>query len=194
MNHTQNAVQKTVLEAVHRHPGAMSALFLGHLLRGNVLGRIAEKGLIDSPSFGALRAVSPLEVDAAIAAVTAAGWVTKVAGPYAALVLTHEGAAKVSAAAVDEAARVAGAQMLCSDAAWQAYYGWRKREAQRRGSIPYRILSNDLLGNIARLAPATLGELLLVPGLGKVRAMRYHVELTAIGQQLRNQPPAASAV
>lgn len=195
MNHTQKAVQKTVLEAVHRHPGAMSALFLGHLLRGNVLGRIAEKGLIDSPSFGALRSVSPLEVDAAIAACQAAGWVTKVAGPYAALVLTHGGTAKVNGAHRAELAAEADAvTLLSSNESFKVYHDWRRKLAARNNKPAYRVLTNTILNELARIRPATLGELLLVPGLGKVRAMRYSDELIAIGRQLRNQPPAASAV
>jgi hypothetical protein len=45
--------ERAIIEAVKLHPGVMSPIMLDHYLRGEVLGRMSEKGLLDSPYFGA---------------------------------------------------------------------------------------------------------------------------------------------
>jgi hypothetical protein len=185
-----NDTQLVVLRAVHEHPGAMSALFLSHLLRGNIFGRMAEKGVAESSHRGALAHLTPVEVDTAIAGAVEAGLLKRVAGPYASLVTTRGGEALVSRQHMPPP--VEGSTTVSPDVAYKAYYAWRQGEARSKRTIPYRVLTNRILNEIARIQPVTLGELLLVPGLGKLRAMRYQDGLLAIGQQLRGVTPAAA--
>lgn len=186
-----NDTQLVVLRAVHDHPGAMSALFLSHLLRGNIFGRMAEKGVADSPHRGALMYLQPEQIDAAIAEVIAAGWVARVAGPYAALVATREGESLVIGRQ-HMPLPVEPSETVSPDEAYKAYHAWRQAEARRRRTMPYRLITNRILNEIARIQPATLAELLQVPGLGKLRALRHQADLLAIGQQLRGVTPAAA--
>lgn len=47
-------IEEAVLDAIAKHPGVMSAPLLSFLLVGEPFGRMAEKGLVDTPFFGML--------------------------------------------------------------------------------------------------------------------------------------------
>lgn len=175
---------RTVLAAVRMHPNLMSPVLLDHLLRGEVIGRMAEKGLLDSPHFGELKALPTGAVYHLIEACLAAGWLSRGAGFYPALVLTHTGEDLLLGAAVpahDEAS---------PEENYQAYYRWRKAIAQSRRTPPYRIFPNATLNELAKRRPVSLEELLMVPGLGKRRALRYQDELLAVGVALKQAQDA----
>ena len=74
---------------------------------------------------------------------------------------------------------------VVDDAAFQAFHRWRRQVATSRRTMPYRILPGQLLVELARVCPTNYQELLLVQGLGRIRAARYGDELIAIGQELK---------
>ena len=169
---------RTVLHAVKLHPGLMSPILLAYLLRGETIGRMLEKGLMESPLRGAHAGVAEAELAEAIADAERHGWLSKASGFYPALRLTTAG----------EAQLVAEAAGRCSEAspsyAYRHYHAWRQGAARRRRTPPYRVVSNQVLNAIALRRPRTLDELLDVPGLGKRRALRYVEELLAVGREL----------
>ncbi|MEB3197513.1 MAG: hypothetical protein VKP62_09950, partial [Candidatus Sericytochromatia bacterium] len=85
----------TVLRAVQQHPGLMSPIMLEYLLRGETIGRMEEKGLLQSPYLGVLSAVAPEEVASCVADVLGLGWIGRAAGFYPSLRLTAAGAAQL---------------------------------------------------------------------------------------------------
>lgn len=116
MNHPH---ARTVLQAVQRHPHAMSPILLEYMLRGEVIGRMAEKGLTESPLHGALAEEPNWVVAEGIMACLAAGWIARSGGFYPALRLTPQGEAQLAVAAAT----------ACHEAApelsYRAYHRWR---------------------------------------------------------------------
>lgn len=171
-----------VLQALARHPGLMSPLMLEYLLRGETIGRMEEKGLLESPFHGALADAPAGAVAAAVATVLTSGWVARANGFYPALRLTTAGEVHLLSQAG-----------LCHEAAperaYRAYHRWRSRAARRLRKPPYRILPNAILTSLARVRPSSLGQLLEIPGLGKRRALRYEAELLAVGTALGDESP-----
>ena len=86
---------RTVLSAVQKHPLLMSPVLLEYLLRGDVIGRMAEKGLLQSPFHAALAAEPSHEIAAAIAQCLEQGWLLRTSGFYPALTVSPAGAGKV---------------------------------------------------------------------------------------------------
>lgn len=172
---------KFVLQAVDQHPDCMSPVLLEHLLRGEVIGRMAEKGLLESPLLAALSDLPPGAVAHLVEACLDAGWLSRSGGFYPALSLTLSGRQLLNSFS----AQVHSTE-LSPDDCYQAYYRWRQSLARERRTPPYRILTNQTLNHLARIRPTSLDELLLVPGLGKRRALRYRDELMSVGQALKN--------
>lgn len=172
---------KFVLQAVDQHPHCMSPVLLEHLLRGEVIGRMAEKGLLDSPYMGLLTDLPPGAVAHLIEACLDAHWLSRSNGFYPALTLTLSGRQLLQSFQAE-----ASSSEFSPEDAYQAYYKWRQSLARERRTPPYRILTNLTLNHLARIRPTNLEELLLVPGLGKRRALRYQYELLGVGQALRN--------
>lgn len=179
--------KRTVLAAVQAHPMAMSAVMLEYLLRGERVGRMAEKGLLASDFHGALKAVPGPEIAFLISDLLGEKLLLRTAGFYPALVLSPLGELHLSG----EAERV---QERSPAKAFQAYHRWRRELARSLRTPPYRILSNELLNHLAIRQPTTLEELLAVPGLGKRRAMRYREGLLALGLRLDEEEPLAQAI
>ena len=179
---------RLVLQTLADHPAMMSPVLLDHFLRGEVLGRMAEKGLLDSPHFGALSTLPSIAVAALIDGCTQVGWLKRAEGFYPALSLTSKGESALDAygPARSEAS---------PDTNYKAYYRWRQNIARALRKPPYRIVPNATLNALALRRPTTLEELLRVPGLGKRRALRYHLELIEVGKALaaeeRGEPAAA---
>jgi superfamily II DNA helicase RecQ len=171
---------RTVLQAVERHPLLMSPILLEYLLRGESIGRMSEKGLDASPFLGRLAEAAPGAIAAGIADALDAGWLARSGGFYPALKLTAQGEAQLLV-------RPGGAG-LCQEAApersYRVYHRWRQGVARRHRTPPYRIVPNTILTQLAARRPQSLGELLLIPGLGKRRALRYQTELLAVGREL----------
>lgn len=184
-----NTIQtRMILQAVQLHRGLMSPVLLEHLLRGEVLGRMAEKGLLESPYLGALANLPAGSVFHLIEACLDAGWLARSEGFYPAVSVTRAGedllGAWLRSASIERS----------PEHAYRAYYRWRQGVARARRTPPYRILPNATLNELAMRRPVTLEELLAVPGLGKRRALRYHLELLAVGSDLRsNESPAELA-
>jgi len=177
-----------VLLAVLAHPAAMSASLLAYLLRGEALGRLAEKRLDASPHRGALADVPAVVVAEAIQGCVAAGWLSKGAGVYPALRPTALGEAQLAAGEAHLATgERAGSVEAAPEVSYRAYHRWRHEVASQRRTPPYRILPNTILTALAARRPQTLGQLLAIPGLGKRRALRYQQGLTAVGRALHAQ-------
>lgn len=172
------SLSRTVLLAVQTHPLAMSPVLLAYMLRGEVIGRMAEKGLANSPHFGVLAEASEEDVAAAIATCLDQRWLTRAAGFYPALRLTVSGDVRL---VTEHPTRCREA---APDAAYKLYHTWRKGTAQAMRTPPYRILPNTILVALAARRPETLNQLLEIPGLGKRRALRYHTDLVAVGRAL----------
>lgn len=172
--------KRTVLAAVAAHPMVMSPILLEYLLRGERVGRMAEKGLLDSPHHGALKALPGAEISFLIADLVQDKLLAKTAGVYPALVVSPVGELYLLG-------HEDGVQERSPAKAFQAYHRWRRQLARTLRKPPYRLLSNELLNHMAIRQPTTLEELLAVPGLGKRRAMRYREGLLALGQELRAQ-------
>jgi superfamily II DNA helicase RecQ len=174
---TTHFQSRLVLQVLHDHPAAMSPVLLDHFLRGEVLGRMAEKGLLDSPHFGALATLPGFAVAALIDGCEQLGWLQRAEGFYPALSLTAKGEAALDAYGPlrTEAS---------PDANYKAYYRWRANVARALRKPPYRIVPNATLNALALRRPTSLEELLRVPGLGKRRALRYHLELVEVGRNL----------
>jgi superfamily II DNA helicase RecQ len=168
---------RLVLQVLRDHPAAMSPVLLDHFLRGEVLGRMAEKGLLDSPHFGALSALPGFAVAALIDGCEQVGWLRRADGFYPGLSLTAKGEDMLDS--YGPARSVASPEVN-----YKAYYRWRKGVAQALRKPPYRIVPNATLNALALRRPTTLEELLRVPGLGKRRALRYHLELLDVGRSL----------
>lgn len=172
-----------VLKAVQLHPNTMSPILLDHLLRGETIGRMAEKGLLDSPYFGMLADLPMGAVYHLIEACIETGWLSRGTGFYPALGLTHTGEDLLF-----------GQRSQSVEASphenYQAYYRWRQAYARSLRKPPYRIFPNVTLNELAKRRPLSLEELLLVPGLGKRRALRYQDELLAVGRALKNAQDA----
>ncbi len=168
---------RLVLQVLADHPGAMSPVLLDHFLRGEVLGRMADKGLLESPYFGALSTLPSIAVAALIDGCQQVGWLSRADGFYPALSLTTKG---------EEALDSYGPTRseASPETNYKAYYRWRKGVAQMLRKPPYRIVPNATLNALALRRPTTLEELLRVPGLGKRRALRYHLELIEVGRAL----------
>lgn len=98
-----NRAHVAALQAVRQHPLLMSPLLLEYLLRGEIIGRMAEKGLLDSPHHGALADVCGPSVAENIAEVLAAGYIARGGGFYPALKITPAGEAALDAAMALEA-------------------------------------------------------------------------------------------
>ena len=81
----------TVLNAVNAHPLAMSPILLEYLLRGEVIGRMAEKGLLESPYHGVLADTEPGLVAGLISEALGKGFMSRGGGFYPALKLTPAG-------------------------------------------------------------------------------------------------------
>lgn len=170
---------RVVLAAVRLHPKLMSPVLLDHLLRGEPIGRMTEKGLLDSPHFGALRSLPLGAVYHLIEACLESGWLARGTGFYPALHLTHAGEDLLMTGKSLETEHVSPEEN------YQAYYRWRQNYARERRTPPYRIFPNATVNELARRRPLTLEELLMVPGLGKRRALRYQNELLAVGAALK---------
>ena len=168
----------TVLKAVQEHPACMSPVLLEHFLRGEVLGRMAEKGLLDSPHFGAFSTLPAMVVAALIDGCVQVGWLKREEGFYPALSLTHKGEDALSHAVASASSEVS------PEESYKAYYRWRQATARSMRKPPYRIVPNATLNQLAMRRPTTLEDLLKVPGLGKRRALRYHKELLEVGASL----------
>ncbi|MFP5501804.1 MAG: HRDC domain-containing protein [Candidatus Sericytochromatia bacterium] len=181
---TMTTQTRTVLSAVRHHPKLMSPVLLDHLLRGEVIGRMAEKGLLDSPHFGALKSLPVGAAYHLIEACMESGWLVRGTGFYPALQLTHTGEDLLMAGQTLEAEHVSPEEN------YQAYYRWRQGYARERRTPPYRIFPNATVNELAKRRPVTLEELLMVPGLGKRRALRYQNELLAVGAALKQAQDA----
>lgn len=170
---------RVVLQAVQRHPLLMSPLLLEYLLRGEMIGRMQEKGLMESPFHGILADAPPGAIAEAIADALDAGWLARSGGFYPALKLTPHGEGQL------EVRDGAGA---CREAApersYRVYHRWRQGVARRHRTPAYRIVPNVILTQLAARRPRSLDELLQIPGLGKRRALRYQFELLAVGREL----------
>jgi superfamily II DNA helicase RecQ len=181
----QPAQLRTVLLAVQAHPFLMSPVLLEHLLRGEELGRMREKGLVGSPYFGALPTADVLDLYRLIQVCVEAGWLARGTGFYPALGLTHKGEDQLAEWAQPVVSE------SCAERHYQAYYRWRQQVARRLRKPPYRIVTNATLNALAMRLPTSLESLLMVPGLGKRRALRYHEELILVGQALVSQAAPA---
>jgi superfamily II DNA helicase RecQ len=168
---------QTILQAVQKHPLMMSPVLLDYLLRGEIIGRMAEKGLLNSPFHAALAGEKPHEINAAIAHCLEQGWLARTSGFYPALILTAAGELRLAAGAN-------AAVEASPEQAYRMYYKWRQNTARTLRKPPYRIFPNVTVNHLAVLCPTTLEELLGVPGLGKRRALRYQDELLAVGREL----------
>lgn len=174
---TKSFQSRLVLQVLHDHPAVMSPVLLDHFLRGEVLGRMAEKGLLDSPHFGSLSTLPSMVVAALIDGCEQVGWIKRSDGFYPGLALTTKGEDALDAYGPPRTE-------ASPDTHYKAYYRWRKSVAQRLRKPPYRIVPNATLNQLALRRPTTLEELLRVPGLGKRRALRYHLELLEVGRDL----------
>jgi len=170
---------QVVLRAVQAHPSTMSPILLEYLLRGETIGRMEEKGLLESSHFGALRDLPPGAVASLIGEALLERYLLRSGGFYPALRLstTGEGELLVSEGRVCHEA--------VPDLAYRAYQRWRRQTALRAKTPAYRILPNSILNNLAARRPVSLDELLDIPGLGKRRALRYHRELLAVGMSVK---------
>lgn len=177
-----NSIQtRTILATVQLHGGLMSPVLLEHFLRGEVIGRMAEKGLVDSPYMGALATLPAGAVGHLIEACLDVGWLVRADGYYPALSLSRSGLDLLAAY------QRTGSTERSPDHAYRAYYRWRQSIARARRTPPYRILPNATLNELASRLPITLEELLCVPGLGKRRALRYQADLMVVGRELRGE-------
>jgi hypothetical protein len=84
-------MRQTILAAVEAHPGCMSPIMLDHFLRGQVFGRMADKGLLESPHFGALAGADSQQLTDAIFDLLREGAVSRADGFYPALSLATKG-------------------------------------------------------------------------------------------------------
>ncbi|MDB5095698.1 MAG: recQ [Cyanobacteria bacterium RYN_339] len=171
---------KTILQAVQKHPLMMSPVLLEYLLRGEIIGRMSEKGLLESPFHAALVDEKSHEITAAVAHCLEQGWLARTSGFYPALILTSAGELRL-AAATNPAVEASPEQ------AYRLYYKWRQNTARTMRKPPYRIFPNITVNHLAVICPTTLEELLGVPGLGKRRALRYQNELLAVGRELNRK-------
>ena len=57
---------------------------------------------------------------------------------------------------------------------------WRSKEAKSAGKPAYVILHDSTIEEIARREPASIDELLLVPGIGPSKGDRYGDEILAV--------------
>lgn len=177
MSQTMHA--RVVLRAVQLHPGCMSSLLLEHLLRGETFGRMAEKGLLDSPYRGALADTPGEAIARSVEEAVEAGWLERSEGYYPSLTITLVGEQKLADW------KIFDRREASPEAHYKAYYLWRQAVARHYRKPPYRILTNATLNELASRRPSCLEELLMVPGLGKRRALRYAEGLCAIGAELR---------
>lgn len=172
--------KRTILAAVQAHPMGMSAVLLEYLLRGERVGRMAEKGLLDSEYHGALKDLPGAEIAYLISDALGERLLLRTAGFYPALALSPLGALHLSG-------EVEHVHERSPAKAFQAYHRWRRDLARSLRKPPYRILSNELLNHLAIRQPTNLEDLLSVPGLGKRRAMRYRESLLALGRQMSGE-------
>lgn len=170
---------QVVLKAVRQHPGMMSPILLEYLLRGENIGRMEEKGLLDSPFKGLLAGLPIGEVGRLISEALLTRWLLRAGGFYPALRLSAAGEGQLLVA------EGAGCHEAAPESAYRLYHRWRRQTALRKKTPAYRILPNSILSNLAARRPTTLNQLLDIPGLGKRRALRYHQELLAIGQSIQ---------
>ena len=80
-------ITEAVVAAVKVHPGLMSPVLLEYLLRGEKIGRMAEKGLLESPHHGSLRDVPSGAIAAHIDGLLASRRLVRASGFYPALKL-----------------------------------------------------------------------------------------------------------
>lgn len=178
---------RCVLLAVEAHSDLMSPLLLEHLLRGETFGRMREKKLCDSPFFGALSHLPAGAVGRLIEDAFDEGWLTRSDGFYPAVHLTPRGETFLQEEEVPLEQDISPAEC------YRLYHRWRQSLARQLRKPAYRILTNAVLNALATMKPVTLEELLMVPGIGKRRALRYRDGLIAVGKELRMNtlPPAA---
>ena len=177
------SIIQTILKAVQKHPLMMSPVLLDYLLRGEIIGRMSEKGLLDSPFHGVLEAEKSHEITAAIAHALEQGWLVRTSGFYPALIITTAGERRLAS----------GSSPMVEaspEQAYRMYYRWRQNTARTLRKPPYRVFPNITINHLAALCPTTLEELLGVPGLGKRRALRYQEELLAVGRELNRSEVA----
>ena len=133
---------RTVLQAIQLHPRLMSPVLLEHLLRGEPLGRMVEKGLTDSPYYGALANLPTGAVFHLVQGCLEAGWLAAGTGFYPALGLTLAGEKLLAAPPSSSTER-------SPEANYRIYYKWRQTVARARRTPPYRIFPNaTLLGDV----------------------------------------------
>ena len=174
-------IERTVLASVQEHPGLMSPVLLEYVLRGEVIGRMAEKHLLSSRFHGALSGAQPLDIAKAIARMVEDGYLFRQSGFYPALHVSSAGEQVLLGLGDGSVTQVAPTR------AYRAYYRWRQDIARRRRTPPYRVFPNNTVNALAKIRPMTLEELLLVPGLGKRRALRYQQELLEVGRRLADE-------
>jgi hypothetical protein len=90
---------KTVLLAVEANPGVMSPILVEFMLRGELIGRMTEKGLDKSPFFGVAADKSGHALMEAINEGIAHGLLGRIGGFYPGLVLTSRGEAWLASSA-----------------------------------------------------------------------------------------------
>jgi superfamily II DNA helicase RecQ len=173
------AQARTILLAVQRHPNCMSALLLEYLLKGEVFGRMVEKGLLNSPYRGTFVHLPAEAISRFIEECVSEGWLVRASDFYPALTLSERGKAFLAIKATP------GATDLSPEQDYKAYHRWRAAIARQMRKPPYRILPNAALNELAARRPVTLETLLGVPGLGKRRALRYQAGLLMVGRELR---------
>lgn len=168
---------RTILSAVKKHPLMMSPVLLEYTLRGDIIGRMAEKGLIGSEIHGALADLPTPDLQGAIAYCLERGWLIRTSGFYPSLNVTASGELRLATSHVH-------VHEASPEGAYKTYHAWRRSVARSLRKPPYRIVPNSIVNHLASLRPTTLDQLLGVPGLGKRRALRYQDDLLAVGREL----------
>ena len=182
---------------------------ISDILRGASSARVREKGLDTLTTYGLMRGQSRADVDAYINALVSSGYAA--VNEHQALVLTpkspavlfrgetvsmrvkqaeiaRRGARPATYKAAEQAARGTTKPKYDSAELYDMLRKVRARAASEARVPAYVVFSNATLRAMADMAPTTLGEFLLVPGVGERKAERYgQMFLKAIGSFLSRE-------
>ena len=195
-----NVVVRKALSAVARIAGRFGLGAAVALLHGDADARLVRTGLQRTPTFGTLAQRDGEWLQRLLRRCVTAGYVDFEGGERPVVVLTEEGRAVMRgdrparlllpprllsgapaggsrrAASAGRVGSARGAVEELDPAERRRFDGlrrWRLETARRDGVPPYVVASDRTLREVARLCPATPGELLRVHGIGQAKLDRY---------------------
>ena len=197
-----SVVAQKLLSAILRTGQRFGARHVIDVLRGKPNDRVLQLEHDKLPTYGVGKDVSEPEWQGVMRQMVARGLIDLVeAGQHGSIPVATEAARPVlrgeekvffRAPEADPIRRQSTARATVStDPVFEALRQWRRGVAQAQGVPAYVVFVDKTLADIVERRPATLAQLLDVPGVGRSRVERYGVAILAVVSGEAAEVPAA---